>query len=288
MLESKLGENTPGGHIAGAAEGRVHDLDVVSHFRNHLRVDDLLLQLCHVSVVDLFSNHLIQPLLLGLILGHGLHCMVVPDSLHFLNDLPVIGSRHLGAVLPVHLVAVILGWIVACRDHNSRRAAQGAQGKGKLGRRAQRVEHIGLDAVGSQAQSRHIRELRGHAPGVIGDGHALVLGSLSKDKVGKTLGGLADRVDVHPVGSRADNAAQSSGAELQLLVEPLLDLPLVVPDGLKLLLGVLVKIVVLQPEIILFHITHFPCPLFCAGSVSNRRAPAPRAGAGSAINHILA
>ena len=206
MLESQLRQDAPGRQVSRAAQGRVYNLDIVRYLLDDLRVDDLLLQLRHVGVVDFFADDLIQALFHGLGLIHGLHGVVVLDGLDFLDDLFIEGRGDLGAVLPVYLVAVVLRRVVAGRHHDARRAAQGAQRKGKLRGGTEGIEHIGLDAVGRQAQRRHVRELRRHAPGIVGDGNALPLGALLQDEIGQPLGGLADRVDVHAVGSGPDHA----------------------------------------------------------------------------------
>ena len=44
-------------HVARPVERRVDDPDVVSHLLYHFRMNDLLLQFLHVSVIDLFSDH---------------------------------------------------------------------------------------------------------------------------------------------------------------------------------------------------------------------------------------
>ena len=264
MLEAQLGQDTPCGNISGAAQRCVYNLDIVSHFGDYLGMDDLLLQFRHIGVVDLFADNPVKPLLLRFGLVHGLHGMIVLDGLDFLDNLLIIGRRHLCAVLPVYLVAVVFRRIVARRYHDARGTPQRAKGEGKLRRGTKRIEHICLDAVGSQAQCSYIRKLGRHPPGIIGDGNALILRPVLQDKIGKPLGGFADRVYIHAVGAGADNPPQASGTELQLLVKPFLNLPLVVLDGQKLILGSLVKVIILQPEIKLVHKTHFASPLFCA------------------------
>ena len=257
MLEAELGKHAPYRLVSGAVEGRVDDADVVRHLPDHLGMDDLLLQLHHVGVVDLGTDHLIQPFLHGLFLRHGLHGMIIRHRLHLGDDLLILGGGHLRAVLPVYLIAVVLRRIVAGRHNDTGDAAQGTQREGKLRSGAKLVEHVCLNPVRRQAQRRLIREFRGHIAGIVGDGDALLFSALLDDIIGQSLGGLPHRVDVHPVGARADHAAQSSGSELQLLIEPVLDLLLIALDSGKLVLRLLIKIRILPPEAVLVHIAHF-------------------------------
>ena len=256
MLEAELGKHAAYRLVSGAVERRVDDADVVRHLLNHLGMDDLLLQLHHVGVVDRGTDHLIQPFLHGLFLRHGLHGMIIRHRLHLGDDLLILGGGHLRAVLPVYLIAVVLRRIVAGRHNDSGDAAQGTQREGKLRGGAKLVEHVRPDPVCRQAQRRLIRELRGHIAGIIGDGNALLFSALFDDVVGQSLGGLSHRIDVHPVGTRADHAAQSARSELQLLIKPVLDLLLIALDSCKLVLRLLIKIGILPPETVLVHIAH--------------------------------
>ena len=57
---------------------------------------------------------------------------------------------------------------------------------------------------------------------VMGDGHPFgQVGGI--EVVGQALGGLADGVNIHPVGAGAQYAAQPAGAEGQVAVEPVGD-----------------------------------------------------------------
>ncbi len=156
----------------------IDDLYIISHLPDHFRMNDLLFQLFHISVVDLFANHLIQAFIHGFLLIHGLHIIVIRYRAHFLDDLPVLWSRHLGAILPVRLIAVILRRIMTCCHYNTGNAAKLPDREGKLRCGAQRVKHVGLDTICRQTKCRLIRKLRGHSSGVIGNGHPLFLPTL--------------------------------------------------------------------------------------------------------------
>ena len=100
-------------------------------------MNDLLFQLCHVLVVDFLADHLIKVSLDRRILIHGLTCMEILDCLDFVDNLGILWRCHLCAVLPVYLIAVVLGRVMACRNDNTCRAAQRAESKGKLRSRSE-------------------------------------------------------------------------------------------------------------------------------------------------------
>ena len=62
-------------------KGGINDLNIVCNFRNDLRMDDLLFQLCHISVVDLFSNDVIESRFGSLFFVHALYGMIIGDIL---------------------------------------------------------------------------------------------------------------------------------------------------------------------------------------------------------------
>ena len=119
MLEAQLGENPPHRHVACSVERCVYDLNIISHLFDHFRMDDLFFQFFHVSVVDLFSDHLIQAFIHGLLLIHGLYIIIVRHRAHFFDDIFIFGCRHLGTVLPVRLIAVVLRRVMACRHNDT-------------------------------------------------------------------------------------------------------------------------------------------------------------------------
>ena len=145
---------------------------------------------------------------------------------------------------------------MARRNHNSGNAAEFAHGKGKLRRRTQAVKHIRLDAVCVQAECRLIRKFGGHDSGIVGDRNALLLSVLGENVVRQSLCRLTHGINVHAVRSRSDHAAQSAGSKLQLTVKPIFNLRLIVLDGSKLCLCILVKIRVCAPLFVSLHVTH--------------------------------
>ena len=145
---------------------------------------------------------------------------------------------------------------MARRNHNSGNAAEFTHGKGKLWRRTQAVKHIRLDAVCVQAERRLIRKFSGHDSGIVGDRNALLLSVLRENVVRQSLCRLTHGINVHAVRSRSDHAAQSAGSKLQLTVKTILDLRLIVLNGSKLCLCILIKIRVCAPLFVSLHVTH--------------------------------
>ncbi len=180
---------------------------------------------------------------------------------YLLGHALVVGRGELGAVLPVNLVAVVLRRVVAGGDVDARDAAQLAHGEGQLRGGTQGLKFVRLDAVGRQRESRLLRKLRGHAAGIVGDSHALVLASLFDDVVGKALGRPAHHINVHAVDACADDAAKSRSAELKVHIKSLFYLLLVILDGAQLLLGGLVEVWILKPFLINAHVILHNCSI---------------------------
>ena len=190
--------------------------------------------------------------------------MIVLYALHFLNNLFVVGRSNLCAVLPVHLVSIVLRGIMTGGHYNPGRTFQSAKRKRKLRRGTQRVEYIRLNTICPKTKRRFVREFRGHISGIISDGHTLGLRTFLYNKIGKPLGCLTNRIQIHAVCAGANNPSQPSGTKLQLFIEPFFDFLLIVADSKQFILGLLVKIIIFQPEIKLVHKAHFASPLFCA------------------------
>ena len=165
-------------------------------------------------------------------------------------------GRDLSAVLPVYLIAVILRRIVAGGNIDTGDAVQSPHGEGELRRRTQRFKYIGLDAVGAQAQSRLVGKFGRHVAGIVSDGHSPLLHTQLADIIGQSLRRLSDRINIHAVGTCADNAAKAGCTKGQRRVETVLNLLLISPDGRNLCLGRLIEIGIGKPLFIRFLITH--------------------------------
>ena len=110
-------------------------------------------------------------------------------------------------------------------------AAKLADGKGKLRRRAQRLEPVRLDAICRQCQRCFLGKFRGHMTGVKCDRHAFCRAALLDDVICQSLGRTADGVDIHPVNTCTDDAAQSCRTKLQIHIETLFNLIFIALNG---------------------------------------------------------
>ena len=95
-------------------------------------MNDLLLQLSHVLVIDLFTDHLIEACFFRIFSAHGLHGMIILDGLYFGDDVLIDRSGYLCAVLPVYFVAVVLRRVVACSHYDTCGTSQRTKGKGQF------------------------------------------------------------------------------------------------------------------------------------------------------------
>ncbi len=126
-------------------------------------------------------------------------------------------------------------------DVDARDAAVLPDGEGQLGGGAEGLEQPHGDAIARHDPGGLPGEGVGVVAAVEADGHAPLdsLRALGQNHLGEGLGGVADDVDVHPVGAHPHGAPEAGGTELQLGEEAGLDLLVVVFDGLQfgLLLG---------------------------------------------------
>ena len=182
----------------------------------------------------------------------------VGDLGHFGHDLLVHRRGHLAAVGPAHLVAVVFLGVVRGGDHHAGHGALQPHRVAHLGRRTDVVEDIDVDAVGREDVRRDAGEFLALVAGVVGDADlGVVPFVMREDIVGQSLRGHAYRIAVHPVGTDAHDAAQATGAELEVLVKSIFESGGVIVAELDdLELGLLVEIAVkplLGPEFKFFH-----------------------------------
>ena len=205
----------------GAVGGRLHMLGLLGH-GVHKALDGAL-----ADVVDQARVH-------GLVKGHARHAVEDVDLADGGED--VLGSLRgdLAAVGAVHLVAVVLGGVVACGDVDAGRAPQVARGEGAGGRGLQARVEVSCDAVGRQHLGGYMAEKLALVARVAADGNAGLV-EVRLEVVGQALRGECDRVDVHAVRAGAENAAQACRAELEVLEECVLNGLLVALHGGELL-----------------------------------------------------
>ena len=258
MLHAQALESLGNELIAGAVEGGVHHLEGVGHLLHHGLVVDLLHDVSQELLVGLSAHEDDLALGHGLVVVHGLDAVEHVQLLHLLGHLVSVLGGQLGAVLPVHLIAVVLLGVVAGGDIDAGDAAVLTHSKAELGGGAQGLKQTHGDAV-----ARHdAGGLPGKGVGVVAavkaHGHAPLyrLGTLLQDDLGKGLGGVTDDMHVHTVQAHAHGAAQTGGAEGQLVKEAGLDLFLIVLDRLQLGLFVGGQSGAVKPFLVILPIRH--------------------------------
>ena len=258
VLDADLLEDAAHRLVAGAVQRRVDDLELLARGLHQLRLDGERLDVGDVVVVDLLLADDLQKARLarrGLIHLHRVLIAVLADERqHLIGVL----RRHLRAVLPVDLVAIVLRRVVAGGDDDAGDGVQVAHRVGEHRHRAQLIEQVDVDALMRQHQRGRLGKLRAHAAGIVGDDHAAagVLGVLTVDVVREALGRAAHIVQVHAVGARAEHAAHARSAKGQLGIEAILDLLFVTLQRAQLVNGRLVVRKVAQPGLVLITIRH--------------------------------
>ena len=130
------------------------------------------------------------------------------------GDLRVRGRDDLAAVAEVDLVAVVLGRVVAGRDHHAGRAAELADGVGEHRRRQRPGEQPDRDPGAGHHLGGVPGEVVAAVPGVLPDDHRAG-GARVLEVRRQARRGPAHDHPVHPVRAGRDRAAQARGAELQ-------------------------------------------------------------------------
>ena len=160
-------------------------------------------------------------------------------------------QRDLAAVRAVDLVAVILGGVMAGGHADARAAAEIPHRPRKRRGRLKAGVHIGCDAVGGQHTGRLAGKQLTVMAAVVGDGNLLRQVSCV-EVIRQTLRCLADGIEIHAVGARTNDTAQSAGAEFQITIKTIRD-GLVIPGHAdKLRFNSIVQIRLGQPAVIQF------------------------------------
>ena len=191
-----------------------------------------------------------------------LHLRRLRHLVDLVDDLLIDRRCDLRSVGPVDLVAVIFLRIMRGRDHHAGDGSHPADRVAQFRRRTEIVEDEHMQAVGAEYVRCDLGELLGVVAAVIGNADAdVVAGRLFKNIVGQPLGRHADSIFVHPVGSDSHDASESSGAELQILVESILEPGrVVVPQfqNLHLCLGIKIPLQPL-PGVLIVVLCHNLC-----------------------------
>ncbi len=219
-------------------EGRIDDGELVALFLEHFRLDAQGADILHVVVVDfLVADDLEQAALEGFFLIHA-------DRVGVGQGLDI-GSHSIGcfrselsAVIPVHFVTVVLGRIVAGRDHDAAGCVEMADGIGQNRNGTKGIKQEGRNTVGAQHERCILGKLGGETAAVIGNHNtALCILRILHQVLGQTLGCTTHVVFVHTVGAGTQNAAHTGRAEGQTRVETVLDLSFIAGDRLEVFYG---------------------------------------------------
>ena len=139
---------------------------------------------------------------------------------HFVDvacDGGVDGGNDLRGVLPEDLVAVVLGWVVARRDHHAGRGAELLAGEAHQGGR-ERLG-IGVDGkAGAGGQAPYLAGEGGAAPPTVVADHDAALGCPGHEfaeSLEQAGGGAGDDEPVHPGRAGTEQPAQPCRAEAQ-------------------------------------------------------------------------
>ena len=235
-------------------ERRVDHLEFIRYFLDHFFIDGLSHDLLHKGVIGLLAQNLDSAALDGLVEIAGLEAGEDVNGFHLSgNGVRLLGGQ-LGAVSPVDLVAVILLGVVAGGDVQSGDGAVVQHGKAQLRGGAQGVKDAHMHAVGSHDAGSLPGEGLAVEAAVIGNGDALALCflALGGNNVGEGLGSVTNDVHVHVVQAQLHGASETGSAELQRGKEAILDLLLVIGDGVKLCPFLLAEGGAVQPMLILF------------------------------------
>ena len=179
------------------------------------------------------------------------------------NDEVVDVRNELTASLVIELVAVVLGGIVRCGDHNAAECRKLANREGKLGGRSERLKHVRLDTVCSKNACGLEAEFDAEAAVIVRDDNtaSASLCACLLDILCKALSCLADHIFVDTVGSDTQNAAKSAGTKLEIVKKSLLDLLIVGLNSDKLFSVACIKIGMVFPFVILVKIVHLFTPI---------------------------
>ena len=256
VLHADLVKDAAHRDVAGAVQGGVDDLQILAHLAGQLGIDGQLLHGGDVGVVHILADVIEQSRVEGRLLVHG-HGLGVGGLRDAVGDALDGLGRHLTAVGPVGLVAVVLLRVVAGGDHDARDALQVADREGQHRHRAQGFKQEHLHARSAEHQRGLLGEHVGHVAAVIGDGNALVLAvGGGEDVLGQRAGHAAHVVDIQAIGAGAQHAAHAGGAEFQFAVKAILDLCGIVLNGLQIGDGLRIVGEVGEPLLVNLHCFH--------------------------------
>ena len=240
--------------VTRAVQRGVDNGKIVRNCLDRVGIDCLRHYLLKILFIGLLAQHDNQAVGKSLVKVSQLDVLENVQCLHGCADRVRMLGGQLCAILPVCLVAVVFLGVVGSGDVNARYTAVFAQREGKLGGGAQIVKEVGLDACCSQYLCGGLGKESGIVAAVVCDSNAVCRATLGKDQIGKTLGCVCYRVNVHGVHTGLHIAAQACRAKGEVRGKAQTDFTVVVGNGAQLSLLCLGKLVALQPTLVILHV----------------------------------
>ena len=185
---------------------------------------------------------------------HGLYFFENIQFLNLTQNFCRCFRRDLAAVRSVDFISVVLGRIVGSRHHDSRRAVQIPHRKRQARSGHQLRINIHLNIVGREYSGRHLREQIRFDAGIIAyrdlPRAAFIM---FFHIIRQSLGRFCHRMHIHPVGSRADHAAQPAGSKSQIPIKRVFNPCSVSFYFLKFFHHIRIRLGILPPDPVLLH-----------------------------------
>ena len=129
---------------------------------------------------------------------------------------------------------------------------QGPGSIGNTGHRHQFFKNVGLDSISREYLRCNLREYIALDTAVVADGNtALFRREVIDHIIAKTLGRPGHDIHVHTVGAGPDDAPEARGAELQILIERVLNFCFVTGHGFQFRFQIWIRYRLLHPDFIL-------------------------------------
>ena len=185
-----------------------------------LTVDDILIHhglfhSHHVIIVHLSTDDCDEVLVRRKLHVRYLHLV------HLIDDALVVRGKHLCAIVPISLVAIVLLRVMGSSDVHTALATQLTDSERDFRSRTETLEQVGVNTVGGEDISHDLREESGIVAAVMTYHHAdlLLAGECLLQVVGETLGSHTHHVFVHAVGADTHDATKTSCTEFEVLVK---------------------------------------------------------------------
>ncbi len=136
----------------------------------------------------------------------------IGDFVDVVDDVDIMWGKYLCTIGPVSLVSVVFFGIMRCGNVDAALASEMKYGEGQLGGWLDGLERISLDAEGREDVAAGLGKVFGVVTHIVAyDNRNLrQVGKSLFEVVGQTLCGSSYGIDVHAIGARAHDAAQTA------------------------------------------------------------------------------